>query len=346
VRAWTLTLVAVATLVAGCGNWSDEDLVFMQVLPRRDAVHLRVPGEDLVRDAVAQGLSAVEQGLNGACQGGAGTLTCHTRQVAAHLNRLTFLLIDIVSAVTSRQPTQRREGVRVWGPFFVKEDGLTHRFEVRRDDAVGPGGFSYCLHSARADRSLPLADRGVACGTDASGFLEVFSGSFMPDPETGRVHTGVGEMRLDLEKQRAHGLTADRSVQGVFDFVYDNRDGRQVIGITLDRVTDGASGLPTRATYAYHREADGSGSLHLKLMLQVGCDALECADSPLETLDIRARWTRGGAGRLEVVASGGDLARSYAGWECSTEALEVVARHYDWDPSQDQGNASACPTWE
>ena len=340
VRVVTLCLVV---LGAGCGNWSDEDLVFMQVRPDREAVHLRVPGEDRVRAALEQGLSSVQQGLNNPCDGADATLTCSTRQVAAHLNRLTFFLLEIVSSVTSHQPTQRKQGARVWGPFFVKEDGLSHRFEMRRDDGVGPGGFSYCLHSAKADKSLPFSDRGVACGKDASGFSEVFTGTFLPDPETGKVRTGMGEMRLDLEKQRESGLTRDRSVQGVYEFLFDNRDGRQVIGITIDKVTDAQSGLPSRATYSYHRDEDGAGELNLTLMIQAGCEGMVCVDSSLETMAIHAQWTASGAARLDVVASGGDLQRSYAGWECSAEDLNVVAKHYDWDPAQDTGTQADCP---
>lgn len=338
---WIFGVVA-ALAGGGClGNWSDEDLVFRLAIPERDALKLRVPGVEEVQESI-QKSSSLTQGLNRPCEDIArNDLTCTTRKVAHHLNALTDMLLGLVEKITSSNPTQRKEGVRVWGPFAA--DGATYRFEMRRDDAVGPGGFSYCLHGSKGRRIWPLVDRNVRCGKDVDGFYEVLSGSFLPDPENGSVKTGVGSILLMSGKIRERSLSRDSTLQGRFEFDYDNRS-RKSVSIKMMDIKDEGTGLPTEATYSYLQQPDLSGEIRLKVLMQLGCSGLfECEETTVETLELYGQWTASRASRVDALGSGGDLERSVKGWECTNDGLELVARHYDWDPDRDMGEETLCP---
>ncbi|MBI5497530.1 MAG: hypothetical protein HY904_21140 [Deltaproteobacteria bacterium] len=304
-------------------NWSDEDLLFPRRIPG-DAVHLRVPGADYYESLTGQAL----QGLNACDRGDAkDIISCQARAVAGMLNTVTFQLIGLVNKVMEARPSKTRAGVRVWGPWYDDAEDRTIRFELRRDANVGEGGFRYCAHLARGRKQGPFVDRNVACGRDADGFVEVFSGTFsLEDARGNDVERSLGTMDLNLSKQQREGLNDRlRPLQkGHFVFTYDTTGGQQTIGIDLSEVVDDDTGLPASARYTYHRDAAGAGLMTLSLEM-VG---------RLSQVDLLARWNAVGALRVDAHGQDG-VTVDVRGWECSDVDGEFVGRHYQWDASRD-----------
>ncbi|MEW5849692.1 MAG: hypothetical protein AB2A00_12820 [Myxococcota bacterium] len=340
-RAITVPVLLGAVLLGGCGNWSNDDILFKLAAPDRNTLRLRVPGAEVFEEQAA---NSTAQGLGNPCEGDeADNITCGIRQIAGFFNAFTFGLLGVVDNITSNDPTKREQGLRVWGPHFVQDKNFTARFEMRREEATG--GFSYCLHVAGGNRTGPFADRDVRCGRDASGFIEIFTGDFVPEEGAEpQARKGVGHMVLNLNTQRRTGTADDPKAQGKFIFDYDTTGGATVIAITVEDFNDEDTGLPARATYSYRRTDAGDGEIHLRLLKQLRCgEFFGCNGSDRETLDLGARWTAEGASRVDAVGSGGDLDREYRGWECAQSDLRIVARHYDWEPDKDLGSESLCP---
>lgn len=325
----------------GCGNWSNEDFLFANAIPNRTLLALRLPGAEDVGNTVVSGLN---QGLNDACALAAeqDAITCTARGVAQLFNRITFGLLGAVEHISRQQPSKRRVGIRVWGPWFDSGANRTLRFEMRRDRSVGAGGFRYCLHLAAGKRTGLFVDNAVACGKDAAGFVEVFSGTFLPDEENEATgpRVGVGTIRLDLTKQRNAGLADPTNLRsdGVFEFDYDTTGGQQTIGIVLTQVANQDTGLPSDARYTYHRTAEGAGLMKL-LVVQVSAE--------LASLALDARWNSDGASRVDATGVGPQSPTEYHAFECTNAQWEIVTRHYDWAPQRELPTGGAdvglCP---
>jgi hypothetical protein len=332
-----ITLVTLAALVLG-GCWSDEDLLFPRKLDA-ETVRLRVPGVEFLETR-----GALTQGLNDVCQGaGRDTISCHTLTVAGFFNTITFKLIEVVNNVMDMRPSKRRTGLRVWGPYYQAEEDRTVRFELRRDSDVGEGGYRYCLHFARGNHSGFNADRDVACGTDASDFVEIFGGTFVPEDPTrpDDVGVSVGTMDLNLTKQREAGLNDRLNPlgHGRFQFTYDTTQQQQTITIGITNVTDDATGLPASAQYTYHRTAAQDGLLSLELH---NVDRLD-------ELALLARWDTAGATRVDARGTNFlPVQVTYRGWECTNADLTIVTRQYEWAPERTLpttgANEALCPT--
>lgn len=327
-----------ALSACGFGNWSTDDFLFARAVPKKELVELKVPGMD---DAESALTGALEQGLNGRCNttNERESLTCMTRAVAKLFNGVTFSLIDLVREITAHEPSRRAQGQRVWGPWYDSATNRTFRFEMRRDDGLGTGGFKYCLHGAVGSKTGFRADADVRCGADRAGFVEVLSGTYIPESGTQDARQAMGTMDLNLAKQKAAGLNTrdDPRADGRYQFTYDTTHGQRTIHIELAEVTNQDTGLPTRANYTYHQAQDGSGRMDL---------LLANPEARLDSLELHARWNSEGAGRVDGVgvreAIFDDV--TYVGWECTNASLEIVARKLDWAPERDVPSTGPDPS--
>jgi hypothetical protein len=322
-RASRVTAAVVLLAVASSGCWSNEDLLFPSNLDA-ETVHLKIPGVEFLEDRGA----ALTQGLNDPCAVDPNAITCLTRGVAGMFNTITFRLIAMVNWVMQQRPSKTRAGIRVWGPYYEAVKNRTVRFEMRRDDTVGAGGFLFCVHLQGGRHDGLLVDRNVTCGGDADGFVEVFSGNLVPGDPAHPHDLGVsrGVMDLNLSKQRAAGLADNPTDQGRFKFTYDTSAGQKAIAINISDVVNNTTGLPSSAEYAYQRRAEGEGTMSL---------SLHRVDD-LDQLDLLARWNTEGATRVDAKGTNfGTTTQTWRAWECSNSNLDFVTRHYEWDPARD-----------
>jgi hypothetical protein len=323
-RAAVPALAAVVVALAGCGNLSQEDLLFRAGVPAKRAVAVVPPGtENEVDDALstrAQGLSATRrQAVEEACD---GDLLCETRNLARGFNGFTFFLLDIVDAVSALPPTERSPGRRVWGPHFDADQGSTFRFEMNRDDDGAT--FSFCLHAARGFVGrAPDVDCDVE-SDEASGLQRVLTGSFAPSGIAGdNARLGKGTMRLETE--RLNRLNGEARFARVVDFAFDHTDGQT--DIHIDLLGASVDDVERDAAYDFVRSAAGDGTLAFDVFADlVPGDAL-LDRRQLERVRLRAAWLADTSGRAIGVVDGGNAGeRTFTIEQCWDTTLATVYR--------------------
>jgi hypothetical protein len=285
-------VLAAAALVGGCGDLSQEDLLFRAALPPKDVVALEIPG---AVDDNSGGTNSAEQGL-GACT--EGDVRCDATEIAEGFNGLTFGLLDAIDDVTALPPSLREPGRRVWGPHFDIAKGTTFRFEmVREDDGRN---FSFCLHTAvgRVDEE-DAAD--VDCDSADDALVNVFSGTFEPSAILGDgARQGRGTMRFEAEKVAR--LEGGERMGRVLDFAFDNRDGQ--VDIDVDVLGTNLAGRPRDAFYTFSRSLDGSGSFSFDVFI----DLVEGGLIPRsEHVQLLALWAADQSGRAVGIVDEGDV---------------------------------------
>ena len=129
-RRWFLVPGLACALLAGCGDYSNEELEFMNALPESDGLAANLP-------ARSSAISPADE----------AELARTTHGVVNDFNKLLEQLVGMVDAIRSYPPTSRTANSRVWGPFASDDlrdrnpDWQT-RMIVSRDDA-NASAFNY-----------------------------------------------------------------------------------------------------------------------------------------------------------------------------------------------------------
>lgn len=315
-------------LASGCGDLSQEDLLFRAALPSKSELELRPAGapsqaDDAGRRGPTQGLECDDD----------ENLRCKSLQVAETLNGVTFDILDLVDAITAQRPSQRSRGRRVWGPYFDEANDNTGRFEmVRRDDGVT---YDFCLHLVPG-RLRNEDARDLSCDVDVdedTGLTMVLSGFFTPGDLAGaRARSGQGEVALELGRLPQ----VDRGIRRLV-VAFDNDEGRTHINLTLFGARiPGTTTERSPVEYEFTREADGSGTFFFDVFANIA------KDSPrLEQLLIAAQWNADQAGRADASISGGDAGNGLEVTHCwDAEGAEVYAARSA--PPGSRGDVEQC----
>lgn len=325
-----LAACGLALGAVGCGDLSQEDLLFRAGVPNKVALAVVPPGTEAeVDDALA---SSARQAVEENCD---GDLLCETRNLARGFNGFTFFLLDIVDAIAALPPSERSPGRRVWGPHFDSEQGRTFRFEmVRSDDG---GTFAFCLHAregfvARA----PAVDCSVEADPDSELQL-VLTGSFSPSGIVGdAARQGVGEMTLFAE--RLNQLNGEARFARQVEFAFDNRTGTDIhiemLGTTVDDIDRDAA-------YDFVRDDSGAGTLAFDVFADLVPNDPLVERRQLERIRLRAAWNAALAGHAIGAVDGGNTGdRTFTMEQCWDASL---ARVYSRDVDDTEvGSIDAC----
>ena len=322
-----VVVTSALVVLAGCGDLSQEDLLFRAGVPNKAALALTPPG---IEDEVAAevGTTTVrQQGLKEAC--GDGQLLCTTRNLSRGFNGLTFFLLDVVDTISGLPPTLREPRRRVWGPHFDAAAGLSYRFEMTRGD----DGFDFCLHAARGQLVPSDASNALKCDDDDGDsignevdvqrgtLVEILSGSFLPSAIVGdAARLGRGTMQLQAGRQAR--FSGEQRFARTVDFVFDNTDGATVIDIDLlGTVVDGQE---RDAAYHYDRSVAGDGRLVFEVFDELIAPELLAGPQQLEHITLQADWNVDRAGRASGVVDGGNTERDFVLQECWDAQLDTV----------------------
>jgi len=224
--------LALAAL-AGCGNYSTEDIAFIEALPGVDALHVAVPGQ--------AGATAAGGQVFAAC-GPLGPATTFTDALATGngMNAGLDWILGIVDFIRTLPPTERHRDLRIWGPY---PDSSHPAFESRAvvSRSYHPSGlpvYAFSLETRR--RALEV------------GWHVLISGNFIG--ASGR--TGHGDVTLHFTVIRALGLNAkpdDPTVDVTIG--YDRRSDPRLVSLSIPPGTAGF-GLPD-FDYAFESYRDG-----------------------------------------------------------------------------------------
>jgi len=301
-KLWQLALAVFAVSATGCGNFSNEDIVFMAAMPRPADVDLRVPGQP--ENQTEHGLSSQTQDLVACSE---DNLLCLAGQVSTSINTGVYDLLGLVdNIVKNHAPTRRAKGLRLWGPVYIAQANLSVRFEMRRYTYESSEVFEYCLHAMR-DRVDQQAAEDVTCDSadDDSGLTRILYGSFSPGELDGTAASGAGSLVFDLNACRIANVCKPTD-QGKLTINYDNTQDQESIAVhirDIEPVASSAALLPPDADYCFRRLADGSGYFKFS----VNADFVPGLFYDPEHLEISAQWNDLEAGRADATISAGDL---------------------------------------
>src|SRR5258708_32840309 len=131
--------LALMVIGAGCGNYSNEDLESMSVVPQRQELAANL----------ADPQNAVELA-------GAAELYKSTHNVTATLNGMLDKLLGLIEAIRHYSPTSRTTESRTWGPFPPSLENPDCRAAMQTAREPAPTTTStYC--SAFAPAATPAA---------------------------------------------------------------------------------------------------------------------------------------------------------------------------------------------
>lgn len=301
---------ALLCLLAACGgNFSNEDLEYLNALPAREDLVSKLP------DSGSRSGSGLGQRRDGLAVGEPSALYADTRKASRDFNAGLDGLLSLLESIRTVAPTTREPDRRTWGPFPDRnQPGNDVRFVMERAGDF----FNYRL------QFKPSAEGEEAWWS----FLE---GSFRADAG---IRKGEGALHLFIDDAVARGLNVGE-LRGLtqLDVGYQTREPPTRVEMILSALP---TATPPEIRYNYRELPGGFGEMRFLLN---GTDVVP--GNAREDVSITSRWTpdRGGEGSFTILR--GDLqGASYR--ECwNAQGLLVFARR-SWELFG-IGKASDCP---
>lgn len=309
-----MRLLALSVLVlcaaAGCGgDFSNEDLEFLNALPERQMLAAALPG-------APRNAAALDGSVQALALGEQSKLYADTRNASDNFNKGVDGLLTLLEAIRGVPPTTREPGKRTWGPFpDDKHPGLEVRFQMTRTLRR----FQYTLQYR-------------ARGQGEEAWWTLIQGRF--DAEAG-IRRGEGEVQLLVREARERGYpTGDLALLDTLSIGYQTLSAP----IRVQEILDFAPGANLeQVRYTYRAFPDGPGEISFTM---AGIQATP--GTALETLDITSRWTADQGGIGTVLIRSGDYAGARK-TECWDAAFRTTFERANWDPLGGSGEARSCP---
>jgi hypothetical protein len=325
-----------STWSVACGQLSNDDLVFLNGVPKSQEVNVDV-----------QGTSSNTSALT--ADGAVGDTATYYGDLANQANQGNVNVDNILTFIDSighgYEPTKRSADGRVWGPIHdVDGQHYTLRFEVRRDNGV----FTYCLWMGQDTEVTgePTCDDVPAFDTidqqPVDGMIAVLWGTYTPSLDASGALNSSGELTLALESAYENGLSADRGTLGV-RHAYADAGAQKSIDVIADTPVIGVTPA-LHAELTYSHDVDGRVLFGLDTPANV-----ITTTAALEQVSIRACWRDGGGGRADVDVSGGDLkglreATSEECWDAGELRTYYIFTVPDYPVlTSTQGDPATCP---
>lgn len=328
-----------AMLLCGCGEITNEDLVFLAAVPT--AEELQVVVEESQVSASGQSLQQQSAQTVGEPSGTYASLSGIARDLNAHVD---FILDFVNELGRGAEPTERGEDRRVWGPFR-EETGPVLRLEIRRSFVDGKPTYAFCLHAARPESIIGdpecSPDRRVTDGSN--GWRAFLYGSASPLNAVEGARTGEGVFTLDFEAARAVGTELDPGDEGRFSFEYAYAEGgvAKDLDVTFTPREEPIPGLPD-LYWAYSLERGGD----VRFYVEFAENAEDTNPQNLELTQIDSCWNLASAGRATFTVSEGDVppTATVQGTECwDSSRAQTYLRFQLESMVFEVGDAAACP---
>ncbi len=299
-----LTGLSVLLLAAGCGNWSNDDLVFMNAFPSKAELSSKLPEGTARSGLFGERADALAVGEQSAAYE-------NTRNTSRSFNAMLDALLLPIDAVRSRPPTQREGDRRIWGPIA---DRNQPGFEVRVTmDRSSEDVFSYRVEFRRQ-------------GTGE--WAAVLLGDFKADAG---VRKGFGSVQLRVKRARDLGLAMrDLDAVDTLEIGYSTASDP----IRADLIIHAVPGTPgvSQIGLSYQERSDKAGALTFDLF----------GLSPqIERLQLKSRWLPSGEGRSDSTVLEGTYAGATK-LECWDAQFAVVHARESWPGGVNDGLQSAC----
>ena len=299
-RLW-LGLAVAALGASACGDYSNEDLEFMNALPEDSALRVNLP--------VASAVEIADE----------AELAKTTHDTTAGLNGLVKNLVDVVDLVRSYPPSARTATSRTWGPIPAdRSKGVNLDWETRMimqfDDTVA-GQLDYEIsthHAGNPDTDWP-----------------VFIQGWFQAGHTAR--RGVGHVALVTAAVRAEGLdVTDLGTLDHLEIDYDTLDDPTTITMHVTDLPAAGSADPApQAIYAYQANAAGQGQMTFDVLANI-----ITLTPAVEDMRIVSQWLATGQGKATLtIVSGDDPGVQQV--ECWNQSFQATFNSKPWAPMED-----------
>jgi hypothetical protein len=293
-----------ATLaLAGCGNYSNDDLEFMNAVPERSDLSADLPARSPL-------LSTNEAELAKA-----------THDVVKIFNGALVSVLGLVEAIRAYEPTTRTANGRIWGPVPAdKQPGWQWRFRMER----------------QPDQSFLYWFELEPVGAGDAGWITLLSGDFQPSPG---IRRGVGSFTVDTTALRAASFPFDTDFVKMQTLAvsYSTKDFPISVVLDLTAYTDVTLTASNSVHYEYGVQSNGQGAMKFTMT-----GDLIKATPAIEVVAVTSDWLASGTGRADLTVLQGDGA-GLMQTECWDDAFNATYNDKPWSPAEDTGDPSACP---
>lgn len=284
-------LLFASTLLPGCMlEKKDDGDEFREAVPQREAVVLAGPEQDAAGDSSAASATRRPLADEPLSAGPYSKWYGFTRGVRGGVNVVTAAVLGSVWLVVHTEPTSVENGEATWGPYTDALEPVTYRFRVSR---VAEGEYDYALEGRPKQSESESDYRAVLEG---HGY--------------GRLHElhGEGDFTIDLDAARALDPFAHQNDSGSVHIVHhlprsisEHLDAlpRTIVA----EVTPNPSINPESFVVSSTANEDGTGALHVTARADVD----DTKTTELEDIVIDSQWRADGAGRADILISGGDI---------------------------------------
>jgi hypothetical protein len=237
-----------------------------------------------------------------------------TRGVTRTFNGGSAWVLILIHTIVKFPVTSIDGDTYTWGPWSDALDPAEYKLDVH---AVGDGTYEYQL-SGRSK-------------TEAGARFEVVIDG-KADPREGDAR-GSGQFLIDFDASRRVNPIDSGDAKGSVDVRYDL--AARHLDLTI--MSTDALGKPVLAEYAYNEAADGGGDMVFEVNTDAG------GGIALESVTLRSRWQKNGAGRADARLAGGNLGTVQAtASECWDTAFKRVFYTDSVNFAATEGVQSSC----
>lgn len=225
-RSRSLAAALGSLALAACGNYSTDDIAFIEAMPTRETLRVAVPAQPPPPASCPAGL-------------GQATEWTDARNAGVGMNAGLDWILGVVDVVRSTDPSERHRDWRVWGPFpDGKHPGFRIRVVVSR--STGADGIPVYQFAFQV------------LGPGAPDWTPLIEGQFVG--ASGR--TGQGSVTLHFGVIRNLGLN-DKPDDPTVDVTigYDRRGDPRLVSLAIPAGTAGFGLIDF--DYAYRTWASG-----------------------------------------------------------------------------------------
>jgi hypothetical protein len=283
-----LLMMCVLTSVAGCGNYSNEDLEFTAALPERADLTAVIP-------RAVVGVETAE-------------LYRMSRNVALVFNGITDSFVALVDTIRAYPPTTRETDRRIWGPFPAdKQPGwmiemvmerhdvtmFTYRFEFRPVGSTDPGAWIPLLDGSYfVSGGVRRGNGQIHVDTAALRAAGVDPGLDYLDHLTVNYTTNTFPITVDLEfTNLANPFKPDDPSHGIYSYaVQSNGQGALSYNFT-GNIIPGIAGVDTvEVTARWLGTGEGRADLQVTMGDALGAQETQCWDDRLQEVYTYKPW--------------------------------------------------------
>ncbi len=225
-RFRVIDALALLLFAAGCGGTlSNDDIAFIEAVPRKDSLHVNVPARS------AQALGGLGQ----------ADVFIAAQDIATSVNNGLDGILGMLDLIRGASPATRSAFERSWGPWADKDHpGVEIQVLMARElDAAGnPYRFRYSLNARRAP----------------GGYLPIIDGTFYG----AQARNGSGTLNIEFDNSNALGINKPGDPLKPMDIQYDLSGNPRTLDLNLGRNANGGFGLSS-FDYGYAIYADGHG---------------------------------------------------------------------------------------